>query len=286
MPTLPKTKNAVERLLHIEHHLAARSKPEDVRLWCAELTDPMLQRDRAVMIQMLEAHCMALALTDWYENGDITRLKNLFYNVGKLEYIGFVEDWRDGPFRRFTYTNTMECMPLLLSDHPDLIQWCIASNFGLADSDHKDEFHTSEFFVKTVYLAMRRQWDQVEERCRRYIENPRRRPFSSIDIFEYQYLLALATGDIPAMETSLAQLVTPRALRAYSSSETAFTDGLIGSVGLIFAKLAWMNGYEVNINSLYIPQEWLPVQPLGHYEDEFDFMKAYTIDPTKGATPI
>ncbi len=286
MPAIPQTKNAVARLQHLKEHLSFQSTPAHRAVWIDGLTNLTLDRDRGVLIKLLIGYCWAAALSFWYQSGDIRRVKNLFYNIGKLEYIGVVEKWTSGSYRRYTYTNTMDSMPIFVSDYPDLIQWCAESNFGLADSDRKEKLHLSEFFVKNIYLAMRKQWDELEERCRRYIANPKPRPYHRMVIFEFQFLLALATGDIPKMEAVLSEFVTPRGLRTYSANESAFTNGLINTTGLLFAKLAWQNGYEININSPYIPQEWLAVQPLEHYEDEFDFMKAYTIDPTWGATSV
>lgn len=286
MPIIPKSKNAIARLEQIENYLYHQCKPSDLSILINEATSLSSEFDRGCLLRMFRSYLTASALSDWYRRGDVNRVKNLFYTIGKLEYLRFVQDWDTGTFHSFSYTHAIESMPILISDHSGLIEWCAVSNFGLADNDNKDKFHTSTFFVKTLFLAMRKQWHEVEERCRRYTENPRRRPFSRMDIFEYQYLLALATGDTRAMENNLSEFVSPRGLRTNSSSESGMTDGLISTFGLLFAKLAWMNGYEVNINSPYIPQEWLPVQPLDHYEDEFDFMEAYTIDPTKGATSI
>ncbi len=282
MSLLPNTKRALERLDHVNGHLEARFNVKKLTESVNDITDFTLHRDRGALVSGLRSYCTAKAMSEWYSTGDVIRVKNLFYSLGKLAYIGLIENWTSDAYRMYTFGHILYSMPIFICDHPDLIQWCINSNYGLREGKNRDKPHSYEFHVKNVFLAMHQQWNDLEERTRQYIANPRPRPYSRLDIFEFEFLLGLATGDVPKMEAAISEFVTAKGLRTNSANETGFTDGLISTSGLLFAKLAWRNGYEVNVDSPYIPKEWLPVQPLEHYEDEFDFMRAYTIDPTWG----
>jgi len=286
MSVLPKTKQASARLDHVRTYLRYQGDENTLRESIDWLLNTDLDRNRGAIITSLIGYFMSKALIEWFSSGDMNRIRNLFYNIGKLSYIGRLENWTSGSYQRYTVTNVLDCMPILVCDHSALIQWCMNTNYGFSEGKNRDKPHSYEFVVKNIFLAMRQQWDELEERSRLYIANPRPRPFSRLDIFEFEYFLGLATGDIPKMEAAILELVTPKGLRTNSSSETGFTDGLISTRGILFAKLAWRSGYEVNIDSPYIPKEWLPVQPLERYEDEFDFMRAYTIDPTWGGRPV
>ena len=57
--------------------------------------------------------------------------------------------------------------------------------------------------------------------------------------------------------------------------EGGYTADLICTPAVIYSKLAWRHGYEIVVDSPYIPKEWLPITPLDTYEDPFEFMKAY-----------
>jgi hypothetical protein len=39
-----------------------------------------------------------------------------------------------------------------------------------------------------------------------------------------------------------------------------------------FTKLAWLNGYEIDLKTTLVPIELMPVKPLEHYE-VYDFLK-------------
>jgi hypothetical protein len=60
----------------------------------------------------------------------------------------------------------------------------------------------------------------------------------------------LAKGDVPAMETALAELVAPK-VRVNRQKELGFglTEKLMYGWGVILAKLAWYHGYEVDVDS-------------------------------------
>lgn len=46
----------------------------------------------------------------------------------------------------------------------------------------------------------------------------------------------------------------------------------ISHPALGYAKLAWLKGIEVEVESSLVPKELLPVQPLGRYINEYAFL--------------
>ena len=46
-------------------------------------------------------------------------------------------------------------------------------------------------------------------------------------------------------------------------------------VPLGYLKLAWLRGMEIEIDSEYIPKEWLPYQPLEEYTIPYWFLRDY-----------
>jgi len=43
---------------------------------------------------------------------------------------------------------------------------------------------------------------------------------------------------------------------------------------LTYAKLAWLQGIEIEIDHPLVPKELLPIRPLDNYDDKYDFLKA------------
>jgi hypothetical protein len=87
-----------------------------------------------------------------------------------------------------------------------------------------------------------------------------------------RYHLALAVGDVPGMEEALAELVEPRLMRRRQAEENGYTQQLICTFAVVYAKIAWFHGYEVQVESPMVPSEWLPVAPLSRYKDNFAFL--------------
>ncbi|HBP30990.1 MAG: Imm49 family immunity protein [Advenella sp.] len=228
-----------------------------------------------------EIYFLANAMYKFYVEDDPAGMRSLLFNQAKIHYIYTLENWNNWEDRSYTLFRVFGGLPVLLSDHDGIISWY--SNLdSVLINDRINDHHSYEYQIKNFFIAMRGEWDLLEERSRRYIADPRSKPRNRWIMDTYQYYLGLATGDVARMENALAEFVKPRFLRSRADVESGYTADIISTEAVVLAKLAWRNGYEVNIDSPYVPKEWLPVKPLVHYEDEFDFMKAYTIDPTWG----
>jgi hypothetical protein len=87
-----------------------------------------------------------------------------------------------------------------------------------------------------------------------------------------RFFLALARGDIGAMETILAEICKPNNFRWRSKIGVGHADSFVIRAAVIYAKLAWGHGYRVYVDTPFIPVEWLPVAPLAEFHDPYTFM--------------
>nr|WP_262381825.1 immunity 49 family protein [Pseudomonas veronii] len=92
-------------------------------------------------------------------------------------------------------------------------------------------------------------------------------------MLDNEFFIALAEGDKSKMESVLRELTTPASIKRRFDSENGYSEGLISTFGVIYAKIAWRHGYEVVVDTPYIPSEWLPVKPLAHYDAHYEFLK-------------
>ncbi|MDY7552405.1 Imm49 family immunity protein [Pseudomonas sp. FG1] len=92
-------------------------------------------------------------------------------------------------------------------------------------------------------------------------------------MLDNEFFIALAEGDKSKMESVLRELTTPVSIKRRFDSENGYSEGLISTFGVIYAKIAWRHGYEVVVDTPYIPSEWLPVKPLAHYDAHYEFLK-------------
>ena len=65
------------------------------------------------------------------------------------------------------------------------------------------------------------------------------------------------------------------------SSDVLFED-FMSSMGVWETKLCWRRGLEVQIDSPLVPMELMPVRPLEHYDDVYDFLKPGWVPPRQG----
>lgn len=79
------------------------------------------------------------------------------------------------------------------------------------------------------------------------------------------------------MEATIAELVSPKMIARRVALEGGFSANLLCTPATLYSKLAWIHGYEIVVDSPYIPSEWLPLLPLDVYADPFDFMSSYQI---------
>ena len=63
-----------------------------------------------------------------------------------------------------------------------------------------------------------------------------------------------------------------RGLYARKDDDSGYMADLVSSAAVIYAKIAWLHGHEVRVNSPYIPEEWLPCTPLDRYDAHYSFL--------------
>jgi hypothetical protein len=209
----------------------------------------------------------------WFADHDLVRCKQEAYVAGKLERILYQKNPTDGIWAPLVQRDIM--LWPLLSDHPQLVAWF--GTFDAVDLKRASKGGTFEFETYQAKLALRGEWDKLGERSERFLADvPKRMARFAPD---NRFYLALARGDVGAMERALAEMVTPKELKWRTND--GYTGWFIVCEAVIYAKIAWRHGYEVSVDTPRIPAEWLPVKPLDAYRDPYPFMQSFDID-----TPI
>lgn len=211
--------------------------------------------------------CQSLAC--WIQTGDIQQVKQLSYMSAKAERMSYQtnpEPSAYGFFRVFS---------ALLSDHKELIHWFawhVLPVIGGAPG-HKPAFtrpNSEEFQTFQCHLAMMGELDWLAERSEQALQPGVKFKKKTHEI-DHRFFIALAKGDTAAMETELMQLLKGRAARPRNTENgLTYQSKVVSGWGFMLAKIAYLNGYELDIDSPWLPQSWLPVQPLAEYKEEVD----------------
>jgi len=212
----------------------------------------------------MQSYCLARAMRAWFEYFDISEMKKWFYLSGKFQVI-YLEI---APDKMNAFPRVMDFSQILLSDCEPLIsRFC--SFTEIYDSKRISSLTTLDYHAFNIILAARGEMDLLALRC----EASRKNPPKSLGgkfIPDNLFLAALAEGDQGRMEEVLNGLVTPKIIRSRSGLEGGYTKDLISTSVVLYAKLAWRHGFNINVESALVPSEWMPISPLSYYDPTYE----------------
>ena len=223
-------------------------------------------------------HAEAQCLMAWFKRKDLKEHKQWAYVAAKTQRMIFqIEPWRWFPAFKHLYA--------LLYDNESIVSWYAGHRvpFFIQDEErgnealNKDDPSLVTFHSYQALLALRGNWEELRRRCEHILSLPET-PGGKDYLVDHRFYLALANGDKTGMETALNYLTSPEVAKN-RNREIAFglTENLIATHATIYAKIAWRYGFEVAIESPWVPREWLPVEPLQQYDDPWSFMQSFDI---------
>ncbi|MBC3920309.1 immunity 49 family protein [Undibacterium sp. CY18W] len=264
---------ALARLTHTDEHLNGDSfQPE--RILSLNNRISANEDNASSCILRLSSFATAKGISSWFHTENLAELKNWFYVHSKLAFILTQPPFNQTAGTMANENKALHGMFFLVSDNLSLIRWY--SNYDQAFGEkYVNNTGRYDYWTKQFFVGLRGEWDVLGDRCERLLANPPNGSREKKFIIDHQFYLALAKGDVARMEAVINILVTNKYIARRDALEGGYTAGLICTPAILYSKLAWYHGYEVNIDSPYIPKEWLPISPLDSYTDPYDFMKSY-----------
>jgi Immunity protein 49 len=256
------SEGAKARLSHVESHLDGGFEIDRIVYFIEHN-----QGNPVACAGRLSAHAYAKGMQAWFGLQDLELMKAWFYTSGRLNKYAF---GLGSDKMNFLY-KMLEFMRPLVSDNCQLIDW-FCQFTDIRDAKRIESTTTSDYIGYQIMLAVKGDWGLLAERCERMSANPPKGKTRRF-LLDNEFFLALATSDIDRMESVLTELVSPKLIKARADSESGYSEGLISTYGVIYAKIAWRHGFEVKVDSPYIPAEWLPVRPLQVYDPHYNFLK-------------
>ncbi|WP_295854895.1 Imm49 family immunity protein [uncultured Xylophilus sp.] len=225
---------------------------------------------RSNCIRSLQSVHEARSIYRWFGEADIRGFKENCYVVSKLMCINAIE-------QGVGWAAEHDFFWFLLSDQDDLLRWFGAiepSKTWLSNALNPND-HLFRHYQMS--LAVRGDWTALGDRAEQQLaKDPPKLKKCMVD---QRFYLALSQGDKAGMVDALTELTSPAmAKKRNDQLEFGFTHFFIGTHATMYAKLAWRHGHQIEIDTPYIPREWLPIQPLDHYEDPYPFMREYRND--------
>ncbi|NLR74326.1 Imm49 family immunity protein [Leeia aquatica] len=258
---------ASARIAHVKSHLEGFHDPvEGIKRAIQFLTEGTGSRSGCLL--RLSSYLSAEAVCSWFVEQDIHALRQWSFVCASVEKAYL-------PLSKNLGSPGAQVLGLLfplLSNHPGVIEWFTAYD-RLFNLDRVENHKTENFRAYNAIVALRKEWSRLKTRCERVLSDPPGANSERRFQVDNQFFLALADGNMEGMQSALQELVSPAVIRGRSNLESGFTDGLISSYAVIYAKIAHLAGYPVTIDSPYLPLAWLDGTPLPHYEQPYSFLE-------------
>jgi len=202
----------------------------------------------------LSGHYQSFAIKSFFIDQNIARAKKYFYNSGLLDVLlttKYDEKILDAGLGLLSYA--------LLSDDQNLIR----EYADLRHSKYEEMFQNGRSTpIFALQCLIREDWKEFE-RAMPIVKN-KSVPKLKMGL-DAEFYMALAEKNKVKMEQVLEELVSPKVHKQRNEHYVVINE-FISHPALGSAKLAWIKGIEVEVNSPLIPRELLPVMPLPVYE--------------------
>ena len=257
--------SAAKRIAHIRAHLDLGFTQERLVNATNNIRNGLGSPKGSAM--SLANHAEAKAMSCWFENQDLDGMRNWFGVGARLERLVYqLETDTFGPGGKML----LLMKPLLSNDAP-LIDW-FANHDAAFDMARVEDSRTVDFWAYQAMIAIRGDWPRLKTRCELLLANPPGASAMQKYLGDHLFYLALAQGDKPGMEAALRSMVLPKAIKARSNDDSGFSADLISTAAVVYGKIAWLHGHKVEVDSPYIPREWLPATSLASYDRHYDFL--------------
>lgn len=221
--------------------------------------------------RLLAINCGYKGLTTLVNRKNVNQLKQWF-SVSSLlraescKYSGGWDMWTPHAF----------IFPLLTDNH-DLIQK-YSSLTTVNDQDHHKSFSEAinfpkegRFNVLRFQAVLKQDWNKVDEMKEIFISKVKKP--KNFELWEIEFYDALKNKDEDLLKKIIYEYLNPQ-IHKYLNQHLVeeFNGDIWSHHPVMFTKLAWMNGLEIEIDHPLVPMELMPIKPLGHYDYYYDFL--------------
>lgn len=167
----------------------------------------------------------------------------------------------------------------LLSDNQKLVDYLIK---------HRDEIvdilvpykrtDTRAFFNANTLLALSGDWQLLKERALTFLNDEKKTRGDLKRIPDHEFYVALADKSIKGMREALDELLELKFAKRAAKGTLLHFDFYLQPQVLMYAKIAAIHGFDLDIDSPIAPKELIDIKPLSNYEVPYDFMNQFDFD--------
>ena len=222
-------------------------------------------------MKSLGTYYEAKASSDLLLHADINAFKQDAYVAAKLQIMG-----KEEIYWAYNGYNTDNFFAAIMSDSPELIRFSIEHRDEVVEvNELYDRKDTRSYFNKNTLLALAGEWKPLKERSLIFLKDEKKDKLDIKRIPDHEFYIALCDKDVKAMQTALTKLLEPKLAKKAAYDGNNWFDFYLQMQVILYAKIAAIHGYDLDINSPITPKELIEFKPLPSYSEPYNFMTEF-----------
>lgn len=144
--------------------------------------------------------------------------------------------------------------------------------------------HRNSFLSKTTILALLGDFEEVEKRSKKYLEEPLTKSYYVYTKYDFMFFEALVNKNTEKMKRAIHKLLEPKIAKKILFDTDINYSFYLNIYVLMYSKIALLHGFDLGINDKTAPKNLIDNTSLQSYEEPYDFMKKIdlvTLTPEK-----
>jgi len=216
----------------------------------------------------LASRARSQAVVDFFGDNNISASKQNFYLSSKLS---IESSGLDGGA---SFTTGLELLCAILSDDQGIIEQAakVETSALLDGRSNPKSAAALQYRFQLAILGKDRELEALIEEVRKKGAKADRQ---AIESGEYFFSLLLSRDAV-----GLRALIEKR----HANIKCVWPDleDFISYLGTLETKICWYRGIQIEIDHPLVPMELMPIEPLDHYDDVYDFLKPGWVPPSQG----
>ena len=210
---------------------------------------------------------LTLGVYDYFIDGKLDSFKQHLHVACKLELSAIALD----SYQRFSTGS--EIFYALFTDNAELIDTMARLEPKYFMSARDNPLYP-QFTVHMWQLVILGDHEVLQAKVEKLAKNGRKAD-RKLTAEGKDFFSLLMRGEKQGLEDLIYQ-------HALIKSADPLTEDFMSFLGCLEAKLCWLKGIPVQIDSPLVPMELMPVKPLEHYDDVYDFLQPGYEPPPQG----
>ncbi|EXB70893.1 MULTISPECIES: Imm49 family immunity protein [Acinetobacter calcoaceticus/baumannii complex] len=230
---------------------------------------------RGVMFDFMATDAIYYGYYEFFSQKNLSGLKQWFYvsSLLRAESCKYSGGYSLSTPDRFLF-------PLLTDNREILERFSQLNTINLLWGEFEPSYQEAKFKpskddprfrTHALQAVLRNDWKDYQEI--KAVANQKINKLREVVQFEFGIYDAIYEKDKDKIIEIVQTLLNPRVHKAYNKDFGEEFNGEIWSHHpVMFTKLAWMNGLEIEIDNPLVPMELMPIKPLEHYDYHYDFL--------------